>query len=236
MLNLLGSSMLSDFNKQKLIQRLHNKGIEVSQIDAKYVHFIDIQSPLSEQEQQTLKSLLTYGPKDELASGVNECLSLVVTPRAGTISPWSSKATNIAKNCGLDKVNRIERGVIYQFAGNAQVITSSQSRQVIMDEILDRMTELALHIVDDSALLFAQSEAKSLMQLDVLAKGVDALHEANETLGLALADDEIDYLEASFKKLGSNPNDVELYMFAQANSEHCRHKIFNADWTIDGKK
>lgn len=230
MLTLFGSSMLSDFNKQKLLQRLQSKGVKVIDVNAFYVHFVDIKQPLSDNQLETLESLLTYGPKQDKSHNNEETdFSLVVTPRAGTISPWSSKSTDIAKNCNLTPINRIERGVIYDFTGEQLESVAT----VIQAEIHDRMTEMVLSNEDQASSLFAHTEAKPLTEVDVLGHGREALEQANNTLGLALAEDEIDYLQASFEKLGRNPNDIELYMFAQANSEHCRHKIFNADWTID---
>jgi len=229
MLILFGSAMLSEFNKKKLIQRLHAMHIKVADIHARYVHFIDTSKPLSEAEQATLNSLLTYGPKHSH----EDCyaLNMVVSPRAGTISPWSTKATNIANNCGLSQIKRIERGIQYSFDG-----ADDTQADLIASAIHDRMTEMVLADVNTASALFVQHEPKSLNAIDVLGEGRKALEDANKTLGLALAEDEIDYLQSSFEQLGRNPHDIELYMFAQANSEHCRHKIFNADWTINGEK
>jgi phosphoribosylformylglycinamidine synthase len=232
MLNLFGSSMLSDFNKQKLIKQLQKQGVSITDLYAYYVHFIDTTEALSKDEQHTLSSLLTYGPAANISTQKqNADLSLVVSPRAGTISPWSSKATDIANNCGLSSISRIERGVEYRFWGT----NLSSHRQLIESAIHDRMTEMVLDNVEDASCLFIQSQAKPLQEVDILSQGRQALVDANNTLGLALAEDEIDYLQMSFEKLGRNPHDIELYMFAQANSEHCRHKIFNADWTINGE-
>lgn len=240
MLTLYGSSMLSDFNKQKLLQRLQARNIHVDDIRATYVHFVDCQSTLSDNELATLKSLLTYGPIDKQEKHTSSVWqTFYVTPRIGTISPWSSKATNIANNCGLDKVIRIERGVEYKFYVKSSQGSSADLSECKLDtirnEIHDRMTEMVLDNIEHAQNLFAQPDATPLSEVNVLGDGRQALEKANETLGLALAEDEIDYLQSSFVKLGRNPNDIELYMFAQANSEHCRHKIFNADWTIDGQ-
>ena len=232
MLTLFGSSMLSDFNKQKLIQRLQKLGVNITNVYASYVHFVHTTESLSTPQHQTLSSLLTYGPTvNEHLQEQDHDFAVVVSPRAGTISPWSSKATNIAKNCGLSEIERIERGVEYRFWGE----NLSKHRKTIETAIHDRMTEMVLGAVEEANCLFVQSNAKPLQAIDIIAQGRQALVDANTTLGLALADDEIDYLVSSFEKLGRNPHDIELYMFAQANSEHCRHKIFNADWTIDGK-
>lgn len=232
MLNLFGSSMLSDFNKQKLLGLLQKKGVNITDLSAYFVHFVDCENELTNQEQKTLESLLTYGPElDVNKQKQNPDISIVVSPRAGTISPWSSKATNIANNCGLVAISRIERGVEYRFWGAGL----DAHRDVIESAIHDRMTEMVLNDASDASCLFVQTDAKPLKAVNILSEGRQALVEANVNLGLALAEDEIDYLLTSFERLGRNPHDIELYMFAQANSEHCRHKIFNADWTIDGR-
>mgnify|MGYP002227811336 CR=1 FL=1 len=156
-----------------------------------------------------------------------------MTPRPGTISPWSSKATDIAHNCGLQQVNRLERGMAYYI--EAGTLTNEQWQQVTA-ELHDRMMETVFFALDDAEQLFAHHQPTPVTSVDLLGQGRQALIDANLRLGLALAEDEIDYLQDAFTKLGRNPNDIELYMFAQANSEHCRHKIFNADWIIDGEQ
>ena len=189
---------------------------------------VDVSAELDSQEMEKLESLLSYGPKYNEASIQGQ--TLIVTPRAGTISLWSSKATNIAHNCGLSKVRRIERAVEYTF-------TSSEAINIdLLVHIHDRMMETVLTNSEQLSLLFLESEPKPLGFVDILNQGEKALAHANESLGLALADDEISYLFDRFTELKRNPTDVELMMFAQANSEHCRHKIFNAQWTIDGVK
>ena len=155
----------------------------------------------------------------------------LVLPRLGTISPWSSKATDIARNCGLAKIERIERGIAYYVAGQF----SDAEAQLIASALHDRMTQLVLGALEEASGLFSHAQPKALTVVDILGGGRDALARANVELGLALADDEIDYLVKSFSEMGRNPHDVELMMFAQANSEHCRHKIFNASWDIDGQ-
>jgi phosphoribosylformylglycinamidine synthase len=237
MLTLFGSSALSSFNQQKLLQECAAKGIGLKQIVAKYVHFVDCEQDLDASETEVLKKLLTYGPADKQdANLVSDC---VVVPRPGTISPWSSKATNIAQNCELHKIRRIERGVAYHLSFDNDNISAEQKAEaiaLISPLIHDRMTQSILNSLEQASCLFAHSDAKPFTEVDILKQGKSALEAANQHLGLALADDEIDYLVDSFLKLGRNPHDIELYMFAQANSEHCRHKIFNADWTIDGKE
>ncbi|MBT1450754.1 phosphoribosylformylglycinamidine synthase [Glaciecola sp. XM2] len=229
MLTLFGSSALSLFNQQKLLQHTRQQGLSLTGISARYVHFVDCQQPLNEDALDTLQKLLTYGPADSAGSDISP--TLLVVPRAGTISPWSSKATNIAHNCGLTEISRIERGIAYFIDADADFNIDDVSPL-----LHDRMTQTVLHSLDNAEHLFAHTEATSFKQVDVLGAGKAALEEANTTLGLALADDEVDYLVENFIKLGRNPNDIELYMFAQANSEHCRHKIFNADWTIDSEQ
>ena len=155
----------------------------------------------------------------------------LVVPRFGTISPWASKATDIAHNCGLQSVARIERGLAYHVKGDLD----ANARQRVAALLHDRMTEMVLEQFDAAEGLFAHTQPKPFDRVDILSGGRAALEEANQTLGLALAEDEIDYLVQSFTELKRNPSDVELMMFAQANSEHCRHKIFNASWDIDGQ-
>ena len=229
MLILRGSSALSLFQQEKLSLQLDNIGIENAKISGFFVHFIDVSEQLSTDELQKLEHLLVYGESNEKAAddfSVEHTLYLV-TPRPGTISPWSSKATNIAHNCGLTKIKRIERGIAYD-------ISTKQQEATVLPLIHDRMTQSVLANFDAAEALFEVSEPVSFACVDILGEGKQALEEANQKLGLALADDEVEYLFDNFTQLGRNPNDIELYMFAQANSEHCRHKIFNADWTIDG--
>ncbi len=152
---------------------------------------------------------------------------LLVTPRPGTISPWSSKSTDIARNCGLTSIKRLERGTAY-YVESSSALTMSQLSE-LKALLHDRMMEVVLDNVEAAAALFIQAQPAAVKSVDILVGGRQALEQANLTLGLALAEDEIDYLVENFTKLGRNPNDIELMMFAQANSEHCRHKIFNAD-------
>ena len=183
-------------------------------------------------ERASLDRILTYGPHDEAAADSGEFV--LVVPRPGTISPWSSKATDIAHNCGLAAVKRIERGVGYRIAVTGGAALSSADRAALMPLLHDRMTEAVFGSPDEADVLFAHFAPKPLSTIPLLAQGRSALERANTNLGLALAPDEIDYLDANFRRVGRDPTDVELMMFAQANSEHCRHKIFNADWIVDG--
>ncbi|GKX58607.1 phosphoribosylformylglycinamidine synthase [Leminorella grimontii] len=225
-----GSPALSAFRIAKLLSRCRELRLPVSDIYAEYLHFAELNAPLSETERETLKRLLKYGPS--LAEHEPEGQLLLVTPRPGTISPWASKATDIAHNCGLSQIRRLERGIAYYV--QAPTLDDEQ-RRALAGLLHDRMMESVFSDVSQTEALFARHAPMPLVEIDVLGTGKRALDDANERLGLALAPDEIDYLLDAFTRLNRNPTDVELYMFAQANSEHCRHKIFNADWIIDGK-
>jgi phosphoribosylformylglycinamidine synthase len=227
---LRGAPALSDFRIKKLLNQCAELNLSVSDIYAEYVHFAHLSSALTDEQTHVLEKLLTYGPKIE--EHQPEGKLLVVTPRIGTISPWSSKATDIAHNASLAEVVRLERGIAYYIQSDN--LTPEQNSQLI-NLLHDRMVETTFNQVDEAKALFATAEPAPLKSIDILSGGRDALIAANTELGLALADDEIDYLLAGFTQLNRNPNDIELCMFAQANSEHCRHKIFNADWTIDGE-
>ncbi len=235
MLILRGTAALSSFRLRKLANRLAAIHPDIRPLRTQFVHFADLERPLDAQEEAVLRQLLTYGPsaEDEPESTDGAELALVV-PRPGTISPWSSKATDIARNCGLSGVHRVERGIAYELAMPAD-LDAAQRREVLA-ALHDRMTESVLPSLEEASTLFVEAAPAPLASVDVLAGGRAALEQANTGLGLALADDEIDYLLQSFLDLGRNPHDVELMMFAQANSEHCRHKIFNASWTIDGQQ
>ena len=232
MLVLRGAPALSEFNQTKLIAKLGQSGIKVKNLYSEYVHLVNSDGDLSKQQIETLEKLLQYGPARQTQSPSGTLF--LVTPRPGTISPWSSKATDIAHNCNLNSINRIERGVAYYVEIESPL--SDESFAVVSGFLHDRMTESVFKETGEASVLFAQTQAKTFASVNVLDAGKSALVDANIQLGLALADDEIDYLFESFTRLGRNPTDVELYMFAQANSEHCRHKIFNASWTIDGKE
>ena len=231
MLALRGAPALSAFRHEKLLSGIQSKVPAVTGLYAEFMHFFDQSQALSENQQQVLERILRYGPKAE-AQDPSGKLFLVV-PRPGTISPWSSKATDIAHNCGLTSVKRLERGIAYYVSTSSDL--SDTDFDLVKSELFDRMVEAVLPSIDDAASLFIEEAPKPLTVVDILSGGRDALVTANAELGLALADDEIDYLVDSFIELKRNPTDVELMMFAQANSEHCRHKIFNASWDIDGE-
>ncbi|TNF90355.1 MAG: phosphoribosylformylglycinamidine synthase [Gammaproteobacteria bacterium] len=223
MLCLPGSPALSEFRLKKLHQQLASAGVPLNGLDSRYIHLVDCEQELEQTQLGMLKNLLTYGPSLQGASVDGQ--TFYVVPRPGTISPWASKATDIAHNCGLGQIRRIERGIEYRIDSAAPVP---------LELLHDRMIEAVFTRLDDCAALFDTHEPTALRQIDTLSRGRDALVAANTGLGLALSDDEIDYLTDAYAELGRNPSDVELMMFAQANSEHCRHKIFNASWTIDG--
>lgn len=229
-----GGQALSDFRVQQILPRLQAVHDKISGIAARYVHLVASDHALSAQERERLAQLLTYG--DPYAGG-NEGPLVVVTPRLGTVSPWASKATDIAHNCGL-AVRRLERIVEYrvqlQSGWLGKTALSAGQLQAVAALLHDRMTESVLAGRADAARLFTPLEPQPMEHVDVLGGGRAALEEANKRFGLALADDEIDYLVQAFRGLARNPSDVELMMFAQANSEHCRHKIFNATFAIDG--
>ncbi|MDP2560571.1 phosphoribosylformylglycinamidine synthase [Psychrobium sp. 1_MG-2023] len=227
---LRGAPALSDFRTNKLLTSAAELSLPVTSIYAEFVHFADLTAPLSAAELEKLNKLLTYGPT--IAEHEPAGTLYLVTPRPGTISPWSSKATDIANNCGLSQVKRLERGIAYYVEGE---LTQAQSEQLI-SLIHDRMMEVVSDNMDAAQQLFVSAEPGEMRSVDILGGGKAALEAANVEMGLALADDEIDYLVDAFIGLNRNPNDIELMMFAQANSEHCRHKIFNADWTIDGSQ
>ncbi len=230
---LRGSAALSEFRVNKLLELCRELSLPVTNIYAEFMHFADLSTELTESEQEKLDKLLTYGPT--IQEHDPEGVLVLVTPRPGTISPWSSKATDIANNCGLSCVKRLERGTAYYVESSAPL---SDVQLLELKAILhDRMMEVVFNDFELVNALFAVAQPAPVADVDLLNGGRKALEEANVTLGLALAEDEIDYLLESFtEKLGRNPTDIELMMFAQANSEHCRHKIFNADWTIDGIK
>jgi len=233
MLLLRGSPALSPFRLEKLLALVRRAVPTVEHLYAEFVHFADTERALSDAERGVLEQLLSYGPRLSVEEPHGRLFFVV--PRLGTISPWASKATDIAHNCGLSVVHRIERGIAYYVAKAGAAPFSEAEAAAVAALLHDRMTESVLDALDDAAGLFRVQDPAPLRSVDVLAGGRAALERANKDWGLALAGDEIDYLVENFTALGRNPTDVELMMFAQANSEHCRHKIFNADWVIDGQ-
>jgi len=235
MKTLRGAPALSDFRVKKLLAQCAELQLPVTKIYAEFTHFAHVSAELNDEEFQVLQQLLKYGPNIEEHEPVGQFL--LVTPRPGTISPWSSKSTDIAHNCGLAKVSRLERGLAYYITLSKDNAELSTEQQVQLNHLIsDRMMEAVFTTMAQATSLFATAEPGELTAIDIENGGKHALVKANVDLGLALAEDEVNYLFENFTKLGRNPHDIELYMFAQANSEHCRHKIFNADWTIDGVK
>ncbi len=232
-LRLPGARALSQFRVDKLLRQAREALPKLSGIRAQYWHFVKLGRPLTHGERDVLEKLLTYGPRAG-HEDPSDSLALVV-PRLGTISPWSSKATDIAHACGLDAVERIERGIAVSFEPAAGIALDARGRRTLFPLIHDRMTETVLGSLAEADALFHDVKPQPLVQVHLLEQGAAALETANRTMGLALSADEIAYLGEYFSRIRRNPTDVELMMFAQANSEHCRHKIFNADWVIDGE-
>ncbi len=229
MLKFSGTPAHSNFRLARLLADIQQISADITEIEAFYVHYADVEAELTSGEAAVLRQLLHYGYPERPA--LSATWSFWVTPRPGTISPWSSKATEVIERCGLGKIKRLERGIEYQLVSRHPL--SASQREEIKNRVHDRMTEV---VVDDESeiAVFAEHDPLPLETIPLMAQGRQALVNANQELGLALSEDEIDYLAEAFTGLGRNPTDVELMMFAQANSEHCRHKIFNASWTIDG--
>ncbi|MDR2710517.1 MAG: phosphoribosylformylglycinamidine synthase [Burkholderiales bacterium] len=237
-LQIRGRDACSAFRLSRLLKKVQALGAPVTRLSARFWHFAEVATALSGEEAARLRQLLEYGPRDaedvEDVEGQRGAFQCLIVPRLGTVSPWSSKATDIAHRCGLSKVTRLERGVAYHYATKNDAPLNDAQRAALCDALHDRMVETVLDTLSEATRLFEHHAPKPLATIALLQRGRAALEEANAALGLALADDEIDYLAERFQALGRNPTDVELTMFAQANSEHCRHKIFNAQWTIDG--
>ncbi len=233
-----GPSALSAFRAGGLLARIQAIEPAAAQLHAQHVHFVHAAAPLAEQERGRLAALLDYGERAVPPEGQPAHQWLVV-PRLGTISPWASKATDIARNCALDRVLRIERGTRFSLLlkgglfGRRQLDAAAAARIAAL--LHDRMTESVLAADAEIAELFRELPGRPMAHVAVAREGRAALARANIDMGLALSDDEIDYLLDAYRAMRRDPTDVELMMFAQANSEHCRHKIFNASWTIDGQ-
>jgi phosphoribosylformylglycinamidine synthase len=232
-LELCGPPALTPFRSSKLLGSLQGRIPAITGLDAEFVHFAAVTGPLSVEENGVLDRILDYGR--ELPAERPRGRLFLVVPRPGTISPWSSKATDIARICGLDKVRRLERGTrFFLRTRNGDRLRDGEVER-LLPLLHDRMTQAVLLDTKEARKLFAQAEPAPVQTIDVMEGGRTKLEAANRDLGLALAEDEIEYLLQSFRELGRNPTDVELMMFAQVNSEHCRHKIFRADWLIDGE-
>ena len=224
-----GPASHSPFKLESLLIRLQNIDSNVIGLGARFIHLIDAENELSEVQDQILNSILEYGPS--WSFGVDEGFKIFSFPRFGTTSPWSSKATDIAKVCGLNSVKRIERGIAFTI--QLEDLNLEPKKEAI-DLLYDRMTDVVIDDLDQASEIFTILKPEPSSAIDILSDGRNALEVANLELGLALNDEEIEYLLDQFIKLNRNPTDAELMMFAQANSEHCRHKVFNADWVIDG--
>ncbi|HKX94013.1 MAG TPA: phosphoribosylformylglycinamidine synthase, partial [Methylibium sp.] len=231
-----GGNALSDFRAQALLPRLQAVAPRVTAVHARHVHWVVADAALDRAALDKLDGLLRYG---DAYAGPTDGELVVVMPRLGTVSPWASKATDIAHNCGLG-IRRVERVSEFRLTvkggllGGAKPLTADE-RAAVAGLLHDRMTESAAFERDAARHLFDAQPGKPMETVDIIGAGRGALETANVEFGLALSIDEIDYLVDAFTKLGRNPTDVELMMFAQANSEHCRHKIFNARFTIDGE-
>lgn len=226
-LSFKGVSAASDFRLESLISELKNLQPGIKKISAEYVHFAQTDKELSAAKKQVLENLLTY---DTPYEGDRKGELFLVVPRPGTISPWSSKATSIARNCDAG-ISRIERATAYYIESGSKL-----DRIKIAGHLHDRMTETVLNSLDSAKILFSEDAPRPLIIIDIINGGKTALEKADKEMGLALSDEEIDYLYKSYSDINRNPTDLELMMFGVVNSEHCRHKIFNADWFIDGKK
>ena len=224
-----GIQALRKFKVNTLNERIKRliPGLEI--IGTEYIHFIETDKDLSQSNKKTLHKLLNYSPEVNLEDSKH---TITVAPRIGTISPWSSKASDICKLCGLSVISRIERGINYHL--NRTI--NANELVTLLELVMDKMTESHLQSLSDSELLFNELMPNEFITIDILGLGKSAINKANNELGLALSQSEINYLFDSFTAIERNPRDIELMMFAQANSEHCRHKIFNADWTIDSEK
>ncbi len=256
MFSLRGGPAHSDARRERTLKRLRSIEPTLTGLECEFVLFVETTRDLDPTERARLDSLIhetdasprtAANPKAKANAiapqtdsrvetpakdSSNRAIEIYVVPRIGTISPWSSKATEIVHRCGLDAIRRIERGMVYRLAGIATI----EAALDLGPALHDRMTESLLTDLESASALFNHADPAPFRRIDVLGRGRDAIREADRDLGLALADDEVDYLVLAFREQGRNPTDVELMMFAQANSEHCRHKIFNADWTIDGKQ
>ncbi|MDR9454342.1 MAG: phosphoribosylformylglycinamidine synthase [Spiribacter sp.] len=237
MMTLIAHAPREPVGDPRLIAQVRDAMPAVGALHARAVFFVDTQRTLTVAEVSRLQALLEAEPL-EAASGQDPTVlepSIYVVPRLGTISPWASKATDIAHQCGLDGVRHIERGLRYTLADHHGQPLDPRGSSDLTQALHDRMTESVLERLEDAEALFASHASRPLGQVELLSGGREALKAADQGLGLALSGDEIDYLLENYTALERNPTDVELMMFAQANSEHCRHKIFNADWVIDGE-
>ena len=231
-LPLRGVTALSDFRVEKLLQKAAALGLPEVKLKSEFWYFVGSEKALDAATVEKLQALLAAQSVEQTPEAREGLHLFLVTPRLGTISPWASKATNIAENCGLEGIERIERGMAVWLEGRL----NDEQKQQWAALLHDRMTESVLPDFQTASKLFHHLESETFSTVDVLGGGKEALVKANTEMGLALSADEIDYLVENYQALNRNPSDVELMMFAQANSEHCRHKIFNADFILNGEK
>src|SRR5699024_5183602 len=244
-LHFSGGPALSPFHRRQLLAECRRLNLPIADLSAQYEYHVLTTQALAEPSQQCLQALIAADGRVEAADAMPAAASpapvIRVYPRPGTISPWSSKATDVLHACGVDAVKRIERGRAYhitlekRWLAGEKSLTSAQLK-TLASVLHDRMSEAVFDASFDGRSLFAERARASMAQVDVLGQGRAALVDANDRYAMALADDEIDYLHDAYSRLSRNPTDVELIMFAQANSEHCRHKIFNSQWIIDGSR
>ncbi len=231
----VGNQALSAFRLKKLRAALKAAAPNVTLEDTRHWYYTELKSPLSDADEMLLERLLNFD--SSLKPPAPSLQKLLVVPRLGTISPWSSKATDIAQHCALPSVTRIERGVVYYLKSKSGNALGVAEKKALLPLLHDRMTESVIEeIAGIEDRIFQHGSPQPFSTVDILSGGKTALESANREMGLALSTDEIEYLVENFVKLKRNPTDVELMMFAQANSEHCRHKIFNADWIIDDEQ
>ncbi|HEZ3290667.1 TPA: phosphoribosylformylglycinamidine synthase [Neisseria meningitidis] len=231
-LPLRGVTALSDFRVEKLLQKAAALGLPEVKLSSEFWYFVGSEKALDAATVEKLQALLAAQSVEQTPKAREGLHLFLVTPRLGTISPWASKATNIAENCGLAGIERIERGMAVWLEGRL----NDEQKQQWAALLHDHMTESVLPDFQTASKLFHHLESETFSGVDVLGGGKEALVKANTEMGLALSADEIDYLVENYQALQRNPSDVELMMFAQANSEHCRHKIFNADFILNGEK
>ena len=233
-IHIAGGPAYSKFRKEKLLEKLQTVNPQIKDIHSEYLHIVWCEKKIAASEKNTLEKILHYGPKAQVLDFKDN--SIITIPRPGTISPWASRATDIANHCGLYDIKRIERAVAVYIELKNGALLSEDQKKVLALYLHDRMTEVSIFNLDDAKALFSHLAPKPIQYAEMLEHGKKVLNDFNKNLGLALSEDEIDYLFNYFTSIKRNPTDVELMMFAQANSEHCRHKIFNADWIVDGEK
>ena len=238
MLCLSGANALSTFRQEQLLKQLRSVDTLFQAVEARYVYFVQLDSADGqsvEADPAVLQRLCRLLQADEQYHEPESGWQVSVVPRLGTRSAWSSKATDIVRRCGMTEVVRVERGIQYLFSDLGSQELGETSRAQAQALLHDRMTESVIDLSEQLDSLFAIASPAPLVTIPVLEEGRIALEEHNRQMGLALSSDELDYLEQSFARLKRDPSDAELMMFAQANSEHCRHKIFNASWSLDGE-